>query len=132
MGVFSNIQNALQVRLNTLTNRPYIAWPNKEFTPIQGNTYIRPTLLAGESTLLNLDLAYSNPGIYQIDIFVPTAKGMNAVLTLVDDVKDHFEADRDLISGTSTIYIKNVSLSSVDRQNAWFRAIVEINYICYQ
>ncbi len=131
MGVFSNIQRALDTRLNTLINRPYIAWPNTKFIPAENTSYIRPTLLPANSTLYTLNDNHRNSGIYQVDIFVPLEKGLNSALSLVDDVKEHFENTRDLVAGTDTVHIQQISLGQLERQEAWFRVYLEINYICY-
>ncbi len=131
MGVFSNIQRALDTHLNILANRPYIAWPNTKYEPINGSTYMRPTVLSANSTLQTLNDVHRNPGIYQIDIFVPLEKGLNSALSLVDDIKDHFESDRTLTAGGDTVMIQNITLGQLERQEAWFRVYLEVNYICY-
>lgn len=131
MGVFSNIQRSLDTHLNLLVNRPYVAWPNTKFTPVGDSSYIRPTLLPANSSLATLNDNHRNPGIYQVDIFVPLEKGLNSALTLADDIKAHFETSRQLTAGTDTVFIQNVSLGQLERQDAWFRVYIEINYICY-
>lgn len=131
MGVFSNIQRALDTHLNTLSSRPYIAWPNTKFNPVENAAYIKPTVLAANSSLETLNDVHKNPGIYQVDIYVPLEKGLNSALSLVDDIKDHFEDNRTLTSGGTIVYIQNVSLGQLERQDAWFRVYLEINYICY-
>lgn len=131
MGTFSNIQKALDTKLNTLANRPYIAWPNTKFTPTENTAFIRPTMLASSGDLLTLNNEHLNPGIYQIDIYVPLEKGLNSALILVDDIKDHFEVNRVLVANGTTVFIQNINLGSIQREEAWFRAILEINYSCY-
>lgn len=131
MGVFSNIQRALDIKLNALADRPYIAWPNTKFKPSENASYIRPTLLPAASTLATLNDDHRNPGIYQVDVFVPLEKGLNAALTLVDDIKVHFESERSLVEDDDVIMIQNISLGRLERQDAWFRVYLEVNYICY-
>lgn len=131
MGVFSNIQRALDTHLNTLANRPYIAWPNTKFSPTENAAYIRPTVIPANSTLQTLNDVHRNPGIYQVDVFVPLEKGLNSALSLVDEIKAHFEEDRTLVAGSDTVMIQNIGLGQLERQDAWFRVYLEINYICY-
>lgn len=131
MGVFSNIQRALDTHLNSLTDRPYVAWPNAKATPLNGSSYIRPTLLPANSDLYTLNDVNMNPGIYQIDIYAPLEKGLNSALTLADAIKDHFESNRRLTAGGDTVFIQNISLGSAERQDAWYRVFLEINYVCY-
>lgn len=131
MGVFSNIQRALDTRLNELADRPFIAWPNTKFNPTNGSSYIRPTLMPAKSELYTINSVNMNPGIYQIDVYVPLEKGLNSALSLVDAIKDHFETDRSLVAGSDTVYIQNITLGDSERQDAWFRVYLEINYVCY-
>jgi len=132
VGTFSNIQRALDTHLNTLSNRPYVAWPNTKFKPQENASFIRPTMLAARSDILTLDDVHLNPGIYQVDVYVPLEKGVNAALTIIDDIKDHFEANRILNSGGTSVFIQSISLGQLQREEAWFRAYLEINYSCYE
>lgn len=131
MGVFSNIQRALDTKLNTLANRPFIAWPNTKYAPTENTAFIRPTLLPVSSDLYTLNNEHRNPGIYQIDVFVPLEKGLNSALSLIDDIAEHFSSDRRLSAGTDTVFIQNISISPAERQEAWLRIYIEINYVCY-
>jgi hypothetical protein len=131
MGVFSNIQRALDTQLATLSGLPAVAWPNAKYVPVIGTTFIRPTVLPASSSLYTLNEVRHNPGIYQVDIFTEVEKGLNASLTLADSIKALFETDRRLTAGSDTIFIKQVSLGKGERQDAWNHIYVEINFECY-
>jgi Bacteriophage related domain of unknown function len=131
MGVFSNIQRGLDTKLATLSGLPAVAWPNVKYTPTLGTTFLRPTVLPSSSDLVTLTDHRVNPGIYQVDIFCEAEKGLNAALTLADNIKTLFETSRRITSGSDTIFIKNVSVGRAERQDAWIRLFIEINYECY-
>ena len=131
MGVFSNIQRALDTRLNQLIDRPFIAWPNTKFAPTAGASYIRPTLIQAKSELYTLNDVHMNQGIYQIDIYVPLEKGLNSALSLMDAIAEHFEEERSLVVGDDTVHIQQITPGDSERQDAWYRVYLEINYLCY-
>ena len=131
MGVFSNIQAALDTQLATLSGLPAVAWPNVRYVPVLGTTYLRPTLLPSNSVLNTVAGMSKHPGIYQVDIFTEAEKGQGAGLTLADSIKTLFEASRRLTAGSDTIFIKSVSVGKGERQDAWNHIFVEINYECY-
>lgn len=131
MSTFANIQAALDTRLSTLSGLPTVAWPNVATTPVEGTTYIRPTLLPASSELGGLTDNKVHRGIYQVDIFVQLEKGPAALLALQDSITTHFEADRDLTVSGTTVFILAVSPSRGLRVESWYMGFVEINYICY-
>ena len=130
MGVFSNIQNAMDTTLAAVSSVPPIAWSNVEYIPVQGTTFVRPTLMPAGSTMLTLNGTLRNPGIYQVDIFSPSGKGQGAALTVADNIKAHFESSRTITAGSDKIFILQVSLGKGERENAWDHIFVEVHYYC--
>lgn len=128
MAIFTNIQIALDSRLNTLTDKPDIAWPNVKYRPSKGTAFLRPTLLPAASSRYTLNNGDMHQGIYQVDIFVPLDVGLATVLDYADDIRSHFR-DQTLTAGGDKIYINYVSLGNYERVDSWFRVIVEINYM---
>lgn len=131
MGTFANIQAALDTKLSSLSGLPAVCWPNTKYTPVEGTTFLRPTLLPNTSDLATLTAYQLHRGIYQIDIFVAAEKGPSAMLTLQDLIKSHFENGRRLTAGSDVIYIQAISPGQGIRENAWFKGHIDINYICY-
>lgn len=128
--VFSNIQNALNTRLSTLTGTPSVAWPNVKFNPQIYTEYLRPTLLPATTTLHQVDGTQKHQGIYQVDIFVPADKGVALATQYADAIITHFKGQT-LTSGTDTIFIQAVGIGSFIRDEAWYKTYVEIYYLCY-
>lgn len=127
MGIFSNIQIALDSELNSLVDLPDVAWPNTDYRPVKNTIWIRPTLLPAESasqTFAGKDL---HRGIYQIDIFVPKDNGPKQMFGLADAIREHFHK-KTLVQDSDTIYIDVVSLANYDRVQSWFMGSVEVNY----
>ncbi len=130
MGVFSNIEIALNTRLATLSPLPVVAWPNMAFKPVENTLFLRPTLLPVGSSLNQLNGQERHKGIYQVDIFVPLEKGVLVLNNLLDSVKSLFSSNRTL-SATDIVYIQEVGIGRAQRQEAWFVGFVEIHYLCY-
>lgn len=130
MGVFTNIQAALNTRLNSLSGAPTIIWPNTKAQPVIAASWMRPTLLPATTTLHNLDGLQHHKGLYQIDIFVPVQGGLSTLTGYMDSVLSHFKG-QSLTANSDTVHIQAVSVGATERQDSWFRGFVEIYYICY-
>lgn len=130
MGVFTNIQAALNTRLNSLAGAPTIIWPNTKVQPVIASSWMRPTLLPATTTLHNLDGVQHHKGLYQIDIFVPAQNGLATLTSYMDSAVSHFK-NQSLVAGADTVHVQAVSMGASERQDSWFRGFVEIYYICY-
>lgn len=131
MGVFSNIQAALNTRLSTLVNSPPIQWSNTRYQTSENTAFIRPTILPNNTTLDTLAGTEYHIGIYQVDVFVPLEKGVNSLDTLLDNIQSLFKSNRTLVSEDVTVLIQSISRGPETRQEAWYASFLEINYICF-
>ncbi len=130
MGVFSNIEIALNTRLATLSPLPLVAWPNVEFEPKENILFIRPTVLPVGSNLNQLNGTELHKGIYQVDVYVPLEKGILVVNNLLDSIKTLFSSNRTL-TATDTVFIQEIGLGKAQRQESWYVGMVEVHYLCY-
>lgn len=130
MGVFSNIEIALNTRLATLSNLPVVAWPNTSFKPVENVLFIRPTILPVGASLNQLNGTELHKGIYQVDVYVPVEKGVLVLNNLLDSIKSLFSSNKTLVA-TDTIFIQEVGIGKAQRQESWFVGMVEIHYLCY-
>ena len=130
---FKNIQLALDTRLNELTGGLPIAWENVNYTPVAGRAWLRPTLINSDSqTICMGDGNQSNPGIYRVDAFYPVGNGSGLVLEKLDQIFEHFKSQPILLAGTTTVWIRNVSvLPRVVEETSWFMGSVNINFASY-
>lgn len=131
MGVFSDIQAALDTRLSTVTGLPTVAWENVNFKPTEGTPYVRPNLLAGDSTLSTVAKQQMNVGIYQVDIFYPTSNGPGDLLTMLDTIYDHFKVQNILTVNTTEVIVRQIGRTNIDRDGSWSVGSIEITYNCY-
>lgn len=129
MSVFNNIQNALNVQLNSLAGLPEIFWPNEQHEPTQGNNWVRPTLLPSRSDLFTINNENLHQGIYQIDVYVELKTGTAELLLLADAIRDGFNRESLTSSGT-VIHIQQISISPAQRVESWWHCYVEVNYLC--
>ena len=126
----SDVQQALDTRLSTVSGLPDVAWPNTKHEPAINTTFVRPTLIPGSSATHNLIDEQSNPGIYQIDIYTPVGEGAAEALMLADDIYDHF-ARQDLSIGTVCLYINQIEVNTAQRIDSWHVLSVSVYYNSY-
>ena len=135
MGVYTNIQAALDTKLNTIASSPSIAWPNTAFEITHGTTYLEPILVSIDSELHTLNGYKRYSGIYQVNISVPLEKGTSALNALVDEVSTLFSSDRELLSGGDRVLVQNISRGPAIRYTEdrveFYRTNVDINFIVY-
>lgn len=131
MGIFSNIENALNTRLASLAGLPAVAWPNTKYIPTENTLFIRPTLLPAATNLDTLGGGELHAGIYQIDVFVPLEKGINTLNNLLDNIASLYRDSKTLTADTNIIFVQAVGRGRTERQEAWFTSFVEINFICH-
>jgi len=125
---FLEVQRALDTRLSTLPTLPAVAWPNTKYKPVEDTVFIKPTVLPTASILKDLAGQQQDAGMYQVSIFVPLGRGVKDLLELADEVRAHFAADKDLLQGGVNVWIQNISIGAVTREDAWLTTFVEINY----
>lgn len=125
--IVNEIQNALETRLSTLAGLPSVAWPNQDFTPVSGTSWLRPTLLPAETVAATMD-GDLQTGIFQVDVFVPSGTGRSAGDTLVDAIGDHFAPMLELTSGATTVRIISFSTIAARSESDWYHIPLEIRY----
>lgn len=130
MGLFSNIQIALDTTLATVPSVPPIAWSNVDYKSIIGTMFIRPTLLPANASMATLNGAQKNIGIYQIDIFSPINVARSTSLALADRIKSTFTSSRVITANSDKIWILQIDLGKGERQDAWDHIFVDIHYNC--
>lgn len=129
MGVLNNIQNALNAQLAGISGVPLIYYSNDSREPIRGIPFLRPTLLPAASEVYTLTDGNYHSGIYQVDIFTKINNGTSEALLIADAIRNGFNRQTLNSSGT-TVFIKNISMSQGQREEAWWHVYLEINYIC--
>jgi len=134
MSVFGDLDKMLVAHLNSMVGLPSVAWENKDFDPVHGNIYLRPTLLAGEvyQASLGENGTDGNLGIYQIDIFIESGKGRSEAVNMADIISNHFKRGTYLTYNGRTLRTKNVSRRvGTNNGDGWYQIPVIINYIAF-
>jgi hypothetical protein len=129
--LFTDISAALNSRLATLASPPPIDWPNTDYIPIEGITFIRPRLLPSSGALFTIAGSYLNAGIYQISIFCPINTGTQNCTNLLNQLQQLYSVNKTLVSNNTTVYIQDIIEGKSQRENAWYSGYIEIHYICY-
>lgn len=131
MGVYTDIEAALNTKLNTLAGHPPIAWPNMRFEPTNNETYLRPTLLPAQTELNTIAGQQLHKGIYQVDVCVPLKTGIASLTSWLDAIDSLFARGTTLTANSNSVLIQNVGMGRTERQDAWYVGYIEIYYLCY-
>tara|TARA_R110000803_G_scaffold37766_3_gene81487 strand:- start:52 stop:459 length:408 start_codon:yes stop_codon:yes gene_type:complete len=127
---FNDIQAALDTRLASIAGSPPIAWPNIEYEPTGGTTYLRPAFLPAETLQSGLGsegLDETN-GIYQIDVVYKVGSGRSS---LVDSVADHFKRGTVATYNGVNVRIRSVSIAPAIFDIAWHFVPVSVSFQTY-
>jgi len=131
MSIFTDISAALDGRLNTLTNKPPIAWPNAPYTPSEGVLYLSVTHSPTATINATQDYIEAHGGIYQITVYAPSGSYKAQSLGIADDIADHFSAQRTLTYKSRKVKIRSVSQATPIRDGAWYAIPISVDYDCY-
>ena len=132
MSVFIAINKMLDTQLGSMLGVPPVAWTNRDFTPVEGTLYLRPTLIAGDTfqSTLGANGQDTSVGIYQVDIFSKAGSGRKENLLMADLIASRFKRGTYLSADGHALRIKNVSRRvATNDTNGWFMLPIEITYI---
>lgn len=121
--ITNNTLNTLNGHLATLTSLPDVAWPNAEYTPKAGTTYLEPTLLPANANLETLAGSQESGGVYQVSIRVELLKGSGPALTLADRIAKHFR-----VNSLSGVRIGAITVGPPLREDSFYFVPLSIEY----
>ena len=120
------IYKAMRAHLNTLANKPPVAYLNQPFTPT-GVQYFREGFYSAEPNHLAVEYGgvTDYQGFYQVEILTPANSG-SAEMTTAEALSEHFK--RGAYSGfeitrCNWVKINNEGAYSVIRFTAYYRAL---------
>ena len=127
-----DIKSLLRVHLDTMTNKPQIAYEGEPFEPTVGTAYLREFDVGG----LTFSPAYTDgytelPGVYQIDVCTPIKTGTNnnwENLILVDKVVKHFPKNLELTRNNIRLRFQKVDHTPARAEGGWLIASLSIYY----
>lgn len=121
-----SIYKAMRAHLNTLANKPPIAYLNQPFTPT-GVQYLREGFYSADPNHLAVEYGgvTDYQGFYQIEILTPSNSG-STEMTTAEALSEHFK--RGAYSGFEVtrcnwVKIDNEGAYSVIRFTAYYRAL---------
>lgn len=149
-----SIRKALEVKLNSVTGIPTIAWENIKFTPTTGTSFVRPYFLPVSrrpaSRGLNPYQLYT--GVFSVNVYCASGNGPNSADDFSALIIDDFEATTDILFNIDTSAIVNssayesldeedrisVTIDYAERQqgmvteNDWYMVPVDIGWYTYK
>lgn len=130
--VFTNMEKAFQLVLDSIPNHPYIDWENdKVYRPVLNTRFWRPTNLPFRGELATMNMLQKHQGVYQIDVFAPAAQGIKAIMKDLDSIYTIYNNMISLYEDDTRIDILNIGRGRLQREDAWCRGFIEIYYMCY-
>ena len=127
-----NMSVALSSHLNTLVQKPSIAWENAAFIPANGTLYVKEfTMPAGTMAVgIANDSSDDTVGIYQLSVYAPANGSKVPALDMVDKLTTHFARGTKIVKGDTTIEIGTNSISPAMIDGNWYVMHISINWRC--
>jgi hypothetical protein len=107
------------------------AWENKDFTPTQGQLYVRPTLLPGNTEPSSFDSSDEHLGVYQVDVIAPSNKGKGEALIQADLIADQFKSRQVLTYNGVKVHLTSVSRGNGALSDGWYILPITAAYRAY-
>lgn len=127
---FNDMQAALDTQLSTLTGGYDIAWPNVDYKPTAGSTFLRASFLPGDTEQVTLGGSGKDEtnAIYQVDVVSPRGSGRTSI---PDAIADHFSRGSVLTYNGVNLRVRSVSIGPAINDGAWHFVPVSISVQTY-
>lgn len=122
------VHAALNVKLDSLGLNT--AWENKDFTPPEGDLWIRETYLPAEKRAAAIGTSSQNRhrGIYQVDVFRPSGEGSGEAEETVTAIENLFKRGTVISYSGITVKIESASRTSGREDKPWYMIPVFIRW----
>ena len=133
MSAYKEIVNAIADRLDDMSGGWAVAYPNVEYTPVAGTSYLQLDILPALTEQAELGTAgqNSNLGIAQITIHYSGANGWGKIYDKADQIAEWFKRGTKLVNGGITVTIESVQIGPMLNDEGWLNFPVSINYRAY-
>lgn len=128
---FTDISAALDGHLKAFsdTNNVNVAWENKKYKLVTGESYIRATLLPGNTDPTGYaDASDEHVGVYQLDVIAPIDKGKSAYMPMADKIATHFKRGSLISYGDATVNVQSTSIGKASKSGASMIINIDIRY----
>lgn len=124
------IHKALITSLQSTGLAHSIAYEGVKFEPVQGQPWLRVTMLPATNTPSSLGVGGTDErlGIFQIDVTYPQNIGVGALLQDVDTLLNYYVAGRRFFSEGQCVLVRRTDRSAIRPLDGWQRASVSVNY----
>jgi len=131
--IYDDIRAAFEVKLNSVSGLPEVAWENITYSPTTGTSFVKPRLIptVREPAVRGLNPQIYYQGIFRVDCFVPEGLGPAAADDLADKIIDAFEATTDVTNGSTIVSIRYAEREQGMPDGAFFMIPVNIGWYIY-
>ena len=131
--VLGVLRAAFEVKLNSVSGLPEVAWENITYSPTTGTSFVKPRLVptVREPAVRGLNPQIYYQGIFRVDCFVPEGLGPAAADDLADKIIDAFEATTDVTNGSTIVSIRYAEREQGMPDGAFFMIPVNIGWYIY-
>ena len=129
---FDAVRAALDVAMNAHSGSQ-VAFGNKEFEPTAGTLWYRATFLPGEPAQADLGTTGRNRlvGIYQVDVFAPSGRGIGEGEAAAEAVIAAFKRGSAFTSGGVTTRVEKAWREVAVEEQDWYHVPVKIMWFAY-
>ena len=129
----SDLQSALNARLDTLDDGLEVAWENINFLPVSGTPYLRAWLLPAEPSIATLGNSpwQERRGVFQVDCFYPTGQGPGPAKLKAAALVALFKAGTRLTYNTLEVTCEKAWPGPAMVEDGWYHVPVSVMYSCY-
>lgn len=131
--IYDDIRQALEVKLNSISGLPSVAWENVQFDPEDNTSYVQPMFSPTnrQPAVRGLNPQQYYRGLFTVNVYTPADQGPSAADTLANTIIENFEATSDLTANSKTISIRTADRRMGMKVNNHYLVPVIIEWYCY-
>ena len=132
--IYDDIRAALEVKLSTVAGVPSIGWENAQFSPTNGQPYVKPRLMPTrrEPAVRGTNPQMYYQGIFRIECYVPEGAGPSAGDDLADKIINAFEATTGVSQGSTIVSIRYAEREMAEIDGPFYMIPVNIGWYIYK
>lgn len=134
MTKLNDIRVALENHLATTTpSLPSIAWPNVEFTPTTGTTYLRAAFIpiTRRPVTAGPTPEQRHNGLFMVNIYTPENQGAAAGMAYADQIMARFNGSDSVVSGDVIVRFEYSEAKRPLHEQPFYVIPVEIGWYSY-
>ncbi len=124
---WANERQSIESRLSANWSTTPIAWENVDFEPPDNSSWIRATILNGETIYDRFSSKKRHLGIISIQIFSPLNQGASTARSYADTIKSIFDGQE--FGGVSC---QASSIVNVGNLNGWYQLNLNVPFSRYE